>query len=141
MKHLAIKIKDPEQPTKMVRQLFVFCRWHRTDGKYEILNIALIWLSKFMIYKSYIGVDLSDINIFIKAQLQPNTVATSFRMLFSRFSEECITFSLAKHFNRIGTFFSVFPNYWRRPTLNFIYFTHILCCCCIKYQFIFHFFP
>ena len=100
-----MKVKDPEQPTKIVRQLYVLCRGHRTDGKYEILNIALIWLSKFMIYKSYIGVDLSDINIFIKAQLQPNTVATSFRMLFSKFSEASITFSLAKHFNRIGMFF------------------------------------
>ena len=100
-----MKVKDPEQPSKIVRQLYVLCRGPRTDGKYEILNIALIWLSKFMIYKSYIGVDLSDINIFIKAQLQPNTVATSFRMLFSRLSEECVTFSLAKHFNRIGTFF------------------------------------
>ena len=100
-----MKVKDPEQPSKIVQQLYVLCRGPRTDGKYETLNIALIWLSKFMIYKSYIGVDLSDINVFIKAQLQPNTVATSFRMLFSWFSEECVTFSLAKHFNRIGTFF------------------------------------
>ena len=122
-----MKVKDPEQPSKIVRQLYVLCRGPRTDGKYETLNIALIWLSKFMIYKSYIGVDLSDINIFIKAQLQPNTVATSFRMLFSRLSEECVTFSLAKHFNRIGTFFSIFPNYWRRPTLNFyIFHSHFM---------------
>ena len=103
-----MKVKDPEQPSKIVRQLYVLCRGPRTDGKYEILNIALIWLSKFMIYKSYIGVDLSDINVFIKAQLQPNTVATSFRMLFSRLSEECVTFSLAKHFNCIGTLFLLY---------------------------------
>ena len=135
-----MKIKDPEQPTKMVRQLFVLCRGHRTDGKYEILNIALIWLSKFMIYKSYIGVDLSDINIFIKAQLQPNTVATSFRMLFSRLSEECVTFSLAKHFNRIGTFFLSFRIIGVGRHSIFIYFTHILCCCLFKYQLIFHYF-
>ena len=124
-----MKVKDPEQPSKIVRQLYVLCRGPRTDGKYETLNIALIWLSKFMIYKSYIGVDLSDINIFIKAQLQPNTVATSFRMLFSRLSEECVTFSLAKHFNRIGTFFSVVSNFASADTQFSVYFTHILCCC------------
>ena len=124
-----MKVKDPEQPTKIVRQLYVLCRGPRTDGKYEILNIALIWLSKFMIYKSYIGVDLSDINIFIKAQLQPNTVATSFRMLFSRLSEECVTFSLAKHFNRIGTFFCRIEFLASAGTQFSVYFTHILCRC------------
>ena len=129
-----MKIKDPEQPTKIVRQLYVLCRGHRTDGKYEILNIALIWLSKFMIYKSYIGVDLLDINIFIKAQLQPNTVATSFRMLFSILSDVSITFSLAKYFMDIGMSFLFLVV----ADLHFLYFTHNLCCCFIKYHFIFY---
>ena len=58
-----------------------------------------------MIKLDYLDVDISDINIFIRAQLQPNTVATNFRMLFAEFSENSIQYSLSKDFNQIGKSF------------------------------------
>ena len=66
------------------------------------MNTALIWLSQYMIKQEYLGVDISDINIFIKAQLKPNTVATQFRMLFAAFKENSIQYSLSKDFNQTG---------------------------------------
>ena len=58
-----------------------------------------------MIKLEYLGEDISDHNIFIKAQLQPNYIATNFRMLFAVFSENSIQFSLSKDFNQIGKYF------------------------------------
>ena len=69
------------------------------------MNTALIWLSQYMIKQEYLDVDISDVNIFIRAQLQPNTVATYFRMLFAVFSENSINYSLSKDFNQIGKSF------------------------------------
>ena len=53
-----------------------------------------------MIKLEYLGVGISDINIFIKAQLQPNHIATNFWMLFSVFSNNSIQYSLFKHFDQ-----------------------------------------
>ena len=55
-----------------------------------------------MIKQEYLGHDISNINIFIKAQLQPNTVATQFRMLFASFKENSIQYSFSKDFIQIG---------------------------------------
>ena len=66
------------------------------------MNTVLIWFSQYLIKLEYLDVDISDINIFIKAQLQPNTIVTNFRMLFSVFSDNSIQYSIFKDFNQIG---------------------------------------
>ena len=102
LKYLTQFLDDPECPGTPVRRLYYFCRGHCTTTKYRVMNTALIWLSQYMIKQEYLGVDISDINIFIKAQLQPNTVATQFRMLFAAFKENSIQYSLSKDFNQTG---------------------------------------
>mmetsp|Transcript_45076 Transcript_45076/g.45655 ORF Transcript_45076/g.45655 Transcript_45076/m.45655 type:complete len:143 (+) Transcript_45076:412-840(+) len=63
-----------------------------------------------MIKLEYLSVDISNINISIKAQLQPNYTATKFRILFAVFSENNIQYSLSKHFNQIGGLLA----WWKR---------------------------
>ena len=105
LKYLAKYVENPDYPGTQVRRLYYFCRGNRTTTKYKVMNTALIWLSQYMIKLDYLDVDISDINIFIRAQLQPNTVATNFRMLFAVFSENSIQYSLSKDFNQIGESF------------------------------------
>ena len=99
LKYLTQFLDDPECPGTPVRRLYYFCRGHCTTTKYRVMNTALIWLSQYLIKLEYLDVDISDISIFIKAQLQPNTVATYFRMLSAVFSENSINYSLSKDFN------------------------------------------
>jgi len=110
LKHLTLFMDDPECPGTQVRTLYYLCRGVCTTSKYKVMNTALIWLSQYLIKQDYLGHDISDINIFIKAQLQPNTVATQFRMLFAAFKENSILYSLSKDFNQIGGLLA----WWKR---------------------------
>ena len=121
LKYLADYLDDPDSPGTQVRRLYFLCRGNRTKPKYTVLNTALIWLSQYMIKLEYLDVDILDIIIFIKAQLQPNYIATNFRMLFAVFSENSIQYSLSKHFNQTGKSFwvSIFSYHIRWTTFSF----------------------
>ena len=105
LSYLAQYLDDPDCPCRQVQCLYYFCRGNRTNTKYTVMNTVLIWSSQYLIKLEYLDVDISDFNIFIKAQLQPNTIATNFRMLFSVFSDNSIQYSLSKDFNQIGKSF------------------------------------
>jgi hypothetical protein len=109
LKWLSKLVKDPNSPSdRMIRQLYVFCRGIKNQDTYEILNTCLVWFSKSFVKLEFIGVDLSDdLELFVRAQYQPNTVAKQFRCLFAVFRSEQLIFSLAKDFNGKGTFFVV----------------------------------
>jgi hypothetical protein len=122
LKHLSKYVKDPNSPIdRMIRQLYVFCRGIKNHDTYDILNTCLVWFSKSFVKLEFIGVDLSDdLELFVRAQYQPNTVAKQFRCLFAVFRSHQLIFSLAKDFNGKGAF-------------------HIRCvlygCCCCYYYY------
>ena len=86
----------------------LFCHGIHSLSKYKVLYTVLIWIAQFMIKTEYLGVDISDINIFIKAQLHPNTIATNFWMLFYVFTKESLQY-LSKHFNQTSKSLFTFP--------------------------------
>ena len=103
-KHLSCSVPDPEDPCTKIRQFYVFCRGTKTPTRYKILNAALVHFSTPFVQLKFVGVDLSDINVFCKAQYQPNSCAYYFRCLFATLSEQGIRFTLSKSFNGAGTF-------------------------------------
>jgi hypothetical protein len=109
LKYLSVFVKDPNSARDtLVRQLYVYCRGVITTDSYEIMNTALIWFSKSYIKLEFIGMDLSDdLELFVRAQYQPNTVAKNFRCLFSIFKSNQVHFSLANDFNGKGTLYSI----------------------------------
>ena len=113
-KHLSVLVSDPEDPCTLIRQFYVFCRGTKTPTRYKILNASLIHFSTTFVQLKYVGMDLTDMNLFVKAQYQPNSCARYFRCLFAILSEEGIRFTLSKSFNGAGTF-------------RFDY----VCCCCV----------
>jgi hypothetical protein len=106
LKYLSKYVEDPDSSIKRpIRQLYVFCRGITNQDKYEILNACLVWFSKSFVKLEFRGVDLSDdLELFVRAQYQPNTVAKSFRCLFAVFRSNQLIYSLAKDFNGKGTF-------------------------------------
>jgi hypothetical protein len=109
LKYLSVFVKDPNSARDtLVRQLYVYCRGVITTDSYEIMNTALIWFSKSYIKLEFIGMDLSDdLELFVRAQYQPNTVAKNFRCLFSTLKSNQVHFSLANDFNGKGTLYSI----------------------------------
>ena len=103
-KHLSCSVPDPEDPCTKIRQFYVFCRGTKTPTRYKILNAALVHFSTTFVQLKFVGVDLSDINVFCKAQYQPNSCAYYFRCLFATLSEQGIRFTLSKSFNGAGTY-------------------------------------
>ena len=103
-KHLSAHVSDPEDPCTLIRQFYVFCRGTKTPTRYKILNAALIHFSTTFVQLKYVGMDLTDMNLFVKAQYQPNSCARYFRCLFAILSEEGIRFTLSKSFNGAGTY-------------------------------------
>ena len=104
LKKLAVFVSDPDVPTTKIRQLYVYCRGTPTEPRFKVLNTALIYFSTTFVQLKYVNKDLSDINLFVKAQYQPNTCAFYFRCLFAIFNTHSVRFTLAKSFNGIGTF-------------------------------------
>jgi len=104
-KHLSAFVPDPEDPSTQIRQFYIFCRGTKTPARYKILNAALIFFSQTFVQLKYAGMDLTDINLFVKAQYQPNSCAKNFRCLFAILAAQGIRFTLAKSFNDPGTFF------------------------------------
>ena len=109
LKYLSAYVKDPNSALDTpVRQLYVYCRGVITTDSYEIMNTALIWFSKSYIKLEFIGMDLSDdLELFVRAQYQPNTVAKNFRCLFSILKSNQVHFSLANDFNGKGTSYTL----------------------------------
>lgn len=107
LKYLSKYVQDPKSSiSRLIRQLYVFCRGITNKDRYDILNTCLIWFSKSFVKLEFCGVDLSDdLELFVEAQYQPNTVAKEFRCLFAVFRSNQIMFSLAKDFNGKGTFY------------------------------------
>ena len=103
-KHLSVFVSDPEDPCTLIRQFYVFCRGTKTPTRYKILNAALIHFSTTFVQLKFVGKDLTDMNLFVKAQYQPNSCARYFRCLFAILSEQGIRFTLSKSFNGAGTF-------------------------------------
>jgi hypothetical protein len=103
-KDLSKWVLDPINVNTNIRQLYVFCRGVRTPAKHKVLNSALLFFSKSYVKLEYLNKDLSDINVFVKAQYQPNSCATNFRCLFSLLSKQGITYTLAKSFNGQGMY-------------------------------------
>ena len=100
---LADMIPDPDNPLMMKRRLYILCRAPKAPNKKFILNRALIIFSMTYVKKAYIGMDLSkDPQLYADAQYEPVTAQTAFKMLFSRFAEESITYSQSKDFNGKG---------------------------------------
>ena len=103
-KHLSCSVPDPEDPCTKIRKFYVFCRGTKTPTRYKILNAALVHFSTTFVQLKFVGVDLSDINVFCKAQYQPNSCAYYFRCLFATLSEQGIRFTLSKSFNGAGMY-------------------------------------
>ena len=103
-KHLSVLVSDPEDPCSLIRQFYVFCRGTKTPTRYKILNAALIHFSTTFVQLKFVGMDLTDMNLFVKAQYQPNSCARYFRCLFAILSEQGIRFTLSKSFNGAGTY-------------------------------------
>jgi hypothetical protein len=103
-KHLSDFVPDPDDPSTKTRQFYVYCRGPKTPARYRIMNASLIFFSKTFVQLKYVGMDLSDINLFVKAQYQPNSCAKNFRCLFAIFANQGIRYTLAKSFNDAGTF-------------------------------------
>ena len=100
---LADMIPDPEDPTTKKRRLYILCRAPKAPNKHFLLNRALIIFSMKHVKVSYRGKDLSeDPQLFADAQYEPDTAQTAFKMLFSRFNKEGITYSQSKDFNGKG---------------------------------------
>jgi hypothetical protein len=118
-KDLSKWVLDPINVNTYIRQLYVFCRGVRTPAKHKVLNTALVFFSKSYVKLEYIKKDLSDINVFVKAQYQPNSCSKNFRCLFSLMSKQGITYTLAKSFNGQGMY-----------SLYLIYYVCILCILC-----------
>jgi hypothetical protein len=106
LQHLSKYVKDPNSSIdRMIRQLYVFCRGIKNQDTHEILNTCLVWFSKSFVKLEFRGVDLSDdLELFVRAQYQPNTVAKQFRCLFAVFRSQQLIFSLAKDFNGNGEY-------------------------------------
>ena len=103
-KHLSVLVSDPEDPCSLIRQFYVFCRGTKTPTRYKILNAALIHFSTTFVQLKFVGKDLTDMNLFVKAQYQPNSCARYFRCLFAILSEQGIRFTLSKSFNGAGMY-------------------------------------
>jgi hypothetical protein len=100
---LADMIPDPEDPTTKKRRLYILCRAPKAPNKHFLFNRALIIFSMKHVKVSYRGKDLSeDPQLFADAQYEPDTAQTAFKMLFSRFNKEGITYSQSKDFNGKG---------------------------------------
>jgi len=101
-------VPDPELGGE-IELFFLKVRGVQLDGKRDILALALMAFSVRFIKKDYIGVKFKSAKHFADAQYQPNTVATSFRMLFAYFKDNNIQYSLYQHFNRKGTLTVLMP--------------------------------
>jgi hypothetical protein len=101
-KHLSDFVTDPDDDTTKICQFYVYCRGTKTPARYKIINAALIFFSKTFVQLKYVGMYLSDINLFVKAQYQPNSCAKNFWCLFAIFANQGIRFTLAKSFNGTG---------------------------------------
>jgi hypothetical protein len=101
-KHLSDMVHDEEDPSTPIRQFYLYCRGTKTPARYKVLNASLIFFSKTFVQLKYVGMDLSDINLFVKAQYQPNSCAKNFRCLFAILAAQGIRFTLAKSFNDAG---------------------------------------
>lgn len=110
-KHLSDFVSDPDDTTTKIRQFYVYCRGVKTPARYKIINASLIFFSKSFVQLKFVGMDLSDINLFVKAQYQPNSCARFFRCLFAVFATQDIRFTLAKSFNAAGMFYYYFYVY------------------------------
>ena len=96
-------IPDPEDPTTKKRRLYILCRAPKAPNKQYLLNRALLIFSMKHVKVAYRGKDLSkDPQLFADAQYEPDTAQTAFKMLFSRFNKEGITYSQSKDFNGKG---------------------------------------
>jgi hypothetical protein len=104
-KHLSAYVPDPEDQKTQIRQFYIFCRGTKTPTRYKVLNTSLIFFSQTFVQLKYAGMDLTDINLFVKAQYQPNSCAFNFWCLFAIFAAQGIRFTLAKSFNDPGTLF------------------------------------
>jgi hypothetical protein len=86
---------------------------------------------------AYRGKDLSkDPQLFADAQYEPDTAQTAFKMLFSRFNKEGITYSQSKDFNGKGNFMSavfvVREQHW--CLVAFVRSLTVFCCSCFVLQ-------
>jgi hypothetical protein len=82
-KHLSDMVHDAEDPSTPIRQFYLYCRGTKPPARCKVLNASLIFFSKTFVQLKYVGMDLSDINLFVKAQYQPNSCAKNFRCLFA----------------------------------------------------------
>ena len=92
-----------DQDSTMIRRLYFLCRGIKDDKKYELLNTCMIIFSRQYIKISYREMNLDNIEDYVAAQYQPNSVSTNLRRLFSVFSRNQILYSLSKDFRRQGT--------------------------------------
>ena len=108
LKALADMIQDPDNPNLLKRRLYVLCNGSFTTNKQELMNSALLQMSVNFIQIKFVGKEFTTPMEFALAQYQPNVVAKDFRTLFAYFKTCGVNcFSLAKHFNGIGTFHSL----------------------------------
>ena len=108
LKALADMIEDPDNPKLLKRRLYVLCNGSFTTNKQELMNSALLQMSVNFIQIKFVGKEFTTPMEFALAQYQPNVVAKDFRTLFAYFKTCGVNcFSLAKHFNGIGTFHSL----------------------------------
>ena len=94
----------PEDPdSNLICRLYTLCRGIKDDKKYELLNTCMIIFSQQYIKINYREMDLDNIEDYVAAQYQPNSVSTNLRSLFSVFSKNQVMFSLTKDFRQQGT--------------------------------------
>jgi hypothetical protein len=95
LKHLSDMVHDAEDPSTPIRQFYLYCRGTKTPARYKVLNASLIFFSK-----TFVRMDLSGINLFVKAQYQPNSCAKHFQSLFAILVAQGIRFTLADTFHK-----------------------------------------
>ena len=88
-----------------IQLFFVELRGTRLPIKRKCLALCLMAFSVRFIKKKYLSVvKFRNAKHYADAQYEPNTVATSLRMLFAYFRDNDINYSLYRDFNHQGTF-------------------------------------
>ena len=104
-KYLCAKVKDPELGG-ITQLFFVELRGTPLPIKRKVLALCLMAFSVRFIKKKFLSVvKFRNAKHYADAQYEPNTVATSLRMLFAYFRDNHISYSLYRDFNHQGMWF------------------------------------
>jgi hypothetical protein len=99
LKEMAREVDDAERPGKKVRRLCALVCGPKTPFKQQLMNTCMVIIISMWKKKQVVGKE--DFRPYSN-ELQPNTMETHLKMVFSFFHIECIVFHLARNFNYEG---------------------------------------